>query len=108
MWNGPAHVIFGHDARRGLQLESHATGLDTGCTFGKKLTCFALPSEEIIQVVRARKLRNLLAAPLSLSLCVCVCVCLSLSLSLSLCLCVCVRARACACQCLGFSCVQEL
>jgi len=37
-WKGPEHIIFGHDARRGLQREAFATGLDSGATYGHELS----------------------------------------------------------------------
>jgi bis(5'-nucleosyl)-tetraphosphatase (symmetrical) len=50
VWTGPDFVIFGHDARRGLQRERHALGLDTGACYGKQLTGIVLPSKTINQV----------------------------------------------------------
>ena len=53
-WRTAPHVYYGHDAKRGLQIHDFATGLDSGCCYGRELTGILLPSREI-KSVRAKR-----------------------------------------------------
>jgi hypothetical protein len=58
-WPGPEHVVFGHDALSGLQRWPFASGLDTGCVYGGKLTALILPERELTAVDAKRAYQEL-------------------------------------------------
>lgn len=46
----PLHIVYGHDARRGLQQLPFTTGLDSGCAYGRHLSALILPEQQVVQV----------------------------------------------------------
>ncbi len=54
-WSRTPHVAFGHHALASLQLHPYATGLDTGCVYGGRLTGLVLEPEQKVLGVSERE-----------------------------------------------------
>jgi diadenosine tetraphosphatase ApaH/serine/threonine PP2A family protein phosphatase len=59
LYTGPPHVVFGHNALEDPQRHSWATGIDTGCVYGGRLTALVLSEGEPISKASA----NLISVP---------------------------------------------
>jgi hypothetical protein len=60
LYEGAPHVVFGHNAMPEPQLHPWATGLDTACVYGGRLTAMVLHHREPIP--RGREARKLLVS----------------------------------------------
>ena len=58
LYGGPPHIVFGHNAMQDPQLHAWATGLDTSCVYGGRLTALVLRAGQ--QIPRGRDVRDLL------------------------------------------------
>lgn len=55
-YTGPPNIVFGHNAAPGLQMHPWATGLDTGCVYGGRLTAIVLAhGQKIPRSIAARR-----------------------------------------------------
>ena len=54
-YQGPPHVVFGHNALAEPQLHPWATGLDTGCVYGGRLTAMVLAAGEPVPPLERRR-----------------------------------------------------
>lgn len=43
-------IFYGHDASRGLNIQEHTFGVDTGCVYGRKLTAINMQTKELTSV----------------------------------------------------------
>ena len=62
-YTGEPHIVFGHNSRVGLQLAPCATGLDTGCVYGGRLTALVLGAGEAIPTDPGERRQRLQSVP---------------------------------------------
>lgn len=61
-YQGPPLVIYGHDARRGLNdRRPHSLGLDSGCVYGGALSGYLLEEDRLLSVPARRVYRAVTA-----------------------------------------------
>jgi hypothetical protein len=65
LYAGPPQIIFGHNALGGLQLHPWATGLDTACVYGGRLTAMVLKRSERVPLSMSRRRALLVSQPAS-------------------------------------------
>jgi hypothetical protein len=55
LYEGPEHVVFGHNAKEEPEIAEHATGLDTGVVYGGRLTAMVLRAGERPPIAAERR-----------------------------------------------------
>ncbi|MCL2449421.1 MAG: metallophosphoesterase [Polyangiaceae bacterium] len=63
LYTGPPHIVFGHNALSEPQLHKWATGIDTGCVYGRELTALVLDADEPMPRGRVAVRRRLVSVP---------------------------------------------
>jgi hypothetical protein len=54
-YQGPPHILFGHNAQHEVQLHPWATGLDTAVVYGERLTAMVLAAGQKVPPIQTRK-----------------------------------------------------